>query len=79
MREIEPLFEIQYRSTNVRVTEHGIANKRVFHVELLKPLTITVAEDRNEKKFWTSLPEGRQEEAEEIGKLIANFIRSKKK
>jgi hypothetical protein len=79
MREIETPFEILYKGNKVRVTEHSIDEKRVFRVYLNKPLSITVAETRAEQKFWTSVPQGRQQEAEETGKLIANYIRSKRK
>jgi hypothetical protein len=43
-----------------------------------KVFTITVGKGLANEKFWTSIPEGRQEEAEEVGKLIAAYIRSKK-
>lgn len=82
MREIEPPFEIEYQDKTAKVTEAEIKERRVFHIQFKdtrKPLTITVAEDRKEVKFWTSIPEGRQQEAEEVGRLIALHIRSKKK
>lgn len=55
---------------------------RIFHIDFAgarKNLTITVGYGRKDEKFWTSIPEGRQKEAEEIGKLIANYIRNKRK
>ena len=79
MRDIEPPFIIDYQGVTVTVAEHSIKDKRVFHIALRKPLVITVAYDRQENKFWTSIPEGRQKEAEEIGKLIADYIRNKQK
>jgi len=82
MREIEPPFEIDYHGSKAKVTEAEIKEARVFHIVFLdsrKPLTITVSEDRKEVKFWTSIPQGRQKEAEEIGRLIAAYIRSKRK
>ncbi|MBD1385846.1 hypothetical protein IDJ75_11195 [Mucilaginibacter rigui] len=81
MREIEPPFEIDYYGTT-KVTEAEIQEKRVFYIQFSdgrKALTSTIAEDRREKKFWTSIPQGRQKEAEETGKLIAAYIRSKRK
>jgi hypothetical protein len=75
-------FQIEYKGCPATVTEHSIKDRRVFHIQFTdgrKPLTITVGEDRKEVKFWTSIPQGRQQEAEEVGKLIANYIRSKKK
>ncbi|QXV66824.1 hypothetical protein INP83_06995 [Mucilaginibacter sp. 21P] len=81
MREIEPPFEIQFQGKTARVTEAEIKSRRIFHLQYdghQKPLTITVAKDNKDVKFWTSIPEGRQEEAEQAGKLIAQYIRSKK-
>lgn len=81
MREIEPPFEIEYKGSASIVTEAAIKSRRVFHIQFTngkKPLTITVGLTNEDVKFWTSIPEGRQEEAEEIGKLIAAYIRSKK-
>lgn len=82
MIEEEVCFQIEYKDCPATVTEHSIKESRVFHIQFSdsrKPLTITVGQDRKEVKFWTSIPQGRQQEAEEVGKLIAIFIRSKKK
>ncbi|MEJ6980001.1 hypothetical protein WG906_06040 [Pedobacter sp. P351] len=82
MREVEPPFEIDYKGKRSIVTEAAIKNRRVFNIQFpdsRRPLTITVGLTNEDVKFWTSIPEGRQEEAEEIGKLIAAYIRSKNK
>lgn len=83
MRELEPPFQVQYEGVTVSVSEHSVSGTRIFHLvfsDNRKALNITVAEKRpTGEKFWTSVPEGRQTEAEQIGKLIANFIRSKRK
>jgi hypothetical protein len=82
VREIEPPFEIAYKGSLLRVTEAAIKSRRVFNIQFTdgrKPLTITVGQTNEDVKFWTSIPEGRQEEAEEVGKLIAAYIRSKRK
>jgi hypothetical protein len=82
MREIEPPFEIEYEGKSAMVTEAEIKEMRVFHIlfsDKRKPLTITVGQDRKEVKFWTSIPQGRQTEAEQIGKLIGSHIRNKRK
>ncbi|MET3982022.1 hypothetical protein ABIB62_004638 [Mucilaginibacter sp. UYP25] len=81
MREVEPTFEIEYKGSVTKVTEAEIKKRRIFHIMYAnrkKPLTITIGRDNTDVKFWTSIPEGRQEEAEEVGKLIAAYIRSKK-
>lgn len=81
MREIEPPFEIAYKGGVSKVTEAEIKSRRIFYIQFpdnKKVLTITVGKGLGDEKFWTSIPEGRQEEAEEVGKLIAAYIRSKK-
>ncbi|MBS1532763.1 MAG: hypothetical protein JSU01_20845 [Bacteroidetes bacterium] len=82
MREIEPPFEIESEGVTIAVTEHSIHGSRVFRLafpDQRKPLVITVGERPGGEKFWTSTPQGRQFEAEKFGKLIANFIRNKRK
>lgn len=82
MRDIEPPFEIRCNEQLLHVAEHEINGKRIFHVNFssgLKPLVITVGLNARDQKFWTSVPEGRQREATEIGKLIAEHIRAKRR
>jgi hypothetical protein len=78
MRPIELPFEIPYKGETIKVTEQQLSSKRVFYIQLNRPLIITVGIKHNDEKFWTSIPEGRQREAEEIGPLIAQYIRTKK-
>ena len=72
-------FEIEHEGKPIGVAEHRLPSGRVFHIDFLeqsvKPLVITVAETDKGKKYWTSMPEGRQGEAEKVGKLVANYIR----
>ena len=82
MRDVEPPFEIADQGVIIQVTEHSIEGSRIFRLQFpdkRNPLMITVAEMPGGKKWWTSVPQGRQSEAEHFGKLIANFIRSKRK
>ena len=79
---MEAPFAIEYEGSATTVTEHELKEMRVFHIAFngpRKPLVITVAEMPGGKKWWTSVPQGRQKEAEEVGKLIANYIRAKRK
>ncbi|MET3606948.1 hypothetical protein ABIC74_000790 [Mucilaginibacter rubeus] len=73
-------FDISYEGAPATVTEHTLKSGRIFRIvfsnRTLKSLIITVAHDANDKKFWTSIPEGRQELAEEVGKLVASYLRS---
>jgi hypothetical protein len=83
MREVEAPFTITDAGVFIQVSEHELKEMRIFRLvfpDNRKPLNITVAERRGtSERFWTSVPEGRQEEAEQFGRLIANYIRSKKK
>lgn len=82
MRELEPPFNLHLEGNTIRIAEHEVQGKRVFHVDFKnqkKPLVITVGIGLKDQKFWTSVPQGRQAEAEQIGKLIAEYIRAKNK
>lgn len=82
MRTAEEPFDLEVDGNLIRVAEFEIGEKRIFHLDFKgasKPLIITVATSNKDDKFWTSIPEGRQKEAEKFGKLIANHIRNKKK
>lgn len=71
-------FTIQWGNDQAKVSSHTIESARVFHIlfpDKRPPLNITIAEDREGVKFWTSIPEGRQAEAEFAGKAIALYIR----
>lgn len=79
---MEAPFDIEYEGIAATVTEHYLQEMRVFHILFSnnrKPLVIAVAEAPGGKKWWTSVPQGRQKEAEEVGKLVANHIRTKRK
>jgi hypothetical protein len=73
-------FEIEYEGKMLRVSEHYVGERRVFHVDLPlrgKALILTVTEGPK-GRFWTSVPEGRQAEAEKVGPLIAWYFKNKK-
>lgn len=71
-------FDIEIYGQNARVTDYTIKSAKVFHIVFegrCADLNITVANDSDGGKFWTSVPEGRQDEAEFAGKIIAAYIR----
>lgn len=71
-------FDIELNGVAARVTDHTIKSAKVFHIVFQNrrpPLNITVATNSDEEKFWTSIPEGRQEEAEFAGKAVAAYLR----
>ena len=80
MFEDHTVFEVEYEGKAVRVSEHYIGERRVFHVDLPlrgKGLVLAVTEGP-QGRFWTSVPEGRQAEAEKVGPLIAWYFKNKK-
>jgi|GEM_PF-641716 adenine-specific DNA methylase len=72
-------FDIEVDGQSAHVTDHTIKSTRVLHIVFSgrrKPLNITVATNNDDEKFWTSVPEGRQAEAELAGKAVAAYIRA---
>lgn len=71
-------FELTYKEQTIKVQRHSISGTTVFRISFpgsRQPLVITEADHENANNFWTSIPEGRQKEAEEIGSLIAEFYK----
>jgi hypothetical protein len=71
-------FDMELDGRIVQVSVHTIRSAKVFHVvfDSGKPdLNITIATKDDGDKFWTSLPEGRQEEAELAGDAIGAYLR----
>lgn len=72
-------FSLDFKGTTLKVRKLYVANQVIFHVEFSEvkpPLVLTRATDHNQNRFWTSIPQGRQKEAEDIGPLISNHILS---
>jgi hypothetical protein len=71
-------FEITYKNKKVKVEQRSLGADKLFIIMFTdrKPLAITPAHNNNSARFWTSIPEGRQKEAEEIGPLIEEYIKS---
>ncbi len=73
-------FDIIVNDKTVRVAEHHIGKNQVFRVVFgngKQPLVLTKTNSYEPGKFWTSIPEGRQKEAEEIGNLITEHFNRK--
>jgi hypothetical protein len=73
-------FQIIYNNSAANVEVHSISGQPIYRVifsEKIAPLNLTRALHRNADKFWTSIPEGRQELAEKVGTLIEQHIRQK--
>jgi len=73
----EQEFTVIYKDTPLKIQVHSFGNDKTYLVLLpgQAPLMITRAKDANSSRFWTSIPEGRQNLAEEIGELITDHIR----
>ena len=73
------IFVIEYEGQPVRVKEVLMGGRNTYFVSLTDqpPLALVRANDANGGRFWTSVPEGRQELAEKIGPLIAEQIKRK--
>jgi hypothetical protein len=76
------IHEFQFEHNNIKLTvavlliEQSVLYRVKFN-SLRPPIFITKAKDINAKEFWTSIPEGRQEEAESLSKLIDYYLQSK--
>jgi hypothetical protein len=73
------IMVLEYKSVKIKVQEHLVANQTVYRVvfsDNRNPLAL-LRTTNGATRFWTSIPEGRQREAEEIGDLIAAHIKSK--
>lgn len=79
MQKKEPYFELDYTSGKVRVQSvsmNGAIVYRVVFSDRRAPLTVVQATRHTGEPFWTSLPEGRQREAEEVGVLISEYYKN---
>lgn len=74
-----PPFDLVLNGVTMHVKEFDLQGKSVFRIEFSsrrRSIIITRAEAPGGKKFWTSIPEGRQKEAEGIGPMIEKYIKS---
>lgn len=71
MQKNGEIFTIIYNGQEVKVQPYTSQNRELFAVGLpQKQLIITKSEKLNGTEFWTSMPQGDQKLAEQIGKLI---------
>lgn len=69
-------FEITSHGVTLSVKRMEVAKAIVYQVifsSKRKAIVVTKATDRDATQFWTSIPEGRQREAEGVGKLIDEY------
>jgi hypothetical protein len=73
-------FTIEYKDQTLSVDRMELAQMVIYRVSFpdnTLPLIVTRAVKAEGDKFWTSVPQGRQKEAEAIGPLIGEYILSK--
>jgi len=71
-------FDIQLHDIGMKVTPMQIGNDEVYRIEFSdnRP-PLVVAEVNATRPFWTSLPRGRQIEADYFGKRIEEYLKKK--
>jgi len=78
MDKNEANFELDFNEVKIQVHRLLVGTQTIFRVifsDKRQPLVVTRATDANAYKFWTSIPEGRQKEAEEVGALISEYFK----
>lgn len=72
-------FEVHGVSlTCERVNLPRVVAYRVVFSSIRDSIVVTQAKSPDNSKFWTSIPEGRQKEAEGVGRLIDEYLKNKK-
>ena len=77
--ENQDKFELNFKNGKIQVQRHSVGAQVIFRIvfsDNRPPLVISRAVHSNAYKFWTSIPEGRQKEAEEVGTLISEFFKT---
>jgi len=75
-------FEITYLEKILKVTPIYIEKQLLYRIQFpdqTPPLFICSATNFDKEKFWTSIPEGRQELATETGLLIDDYFNTETK
>jgi hypothetical protein len=78
MNQNENSFELHFKGGNIQVQRHQIERQTIYRIafsDKRPPLVLTRATGTDTGKHWTSIPEGRLNEAEEIGPLIQEHIK----
>ncbi len=73
-------FSFEAYNVTLNCTRLNIPGYVAFRVEFSserQPIVVARAQGMDLPYFWTSIPEGRQKEAEGVGKLIVDFLKSK--
>ena len=71
------IFDLDFKDGKIRVQRYFVAGQTIYRIvfsDKRATLVVTRALNENAAHWWTSIPEGRQKEADEIGPLIAEYI-----
>jgi hypothetical protein len=73
------VFELDFKDGKIKVQRHTIGGTQIIYRVVFSdgrlPLALTRATGKEIGKHWTSVPEGRFEEAQEIGPLIEQYYK----
>lgn len=72
-------FALDFKEGKINVQRHSIGGQTLFKINFSdkrNPLIVTRVLHANAHRFWTSIPEGRQKEAEEVGPLISEYYKT---
>ena len=73
-------FTLDFRGSLLKIEGHQVGKSKVFRVvfpDKRAPLIVSKAKGKDIGAFWTSIPEGRQQEAEDVGELIEEYLRNR--
>lgn len=77
---VEQAHEASYRGGKIKFQRHTIGGHtsvyRIVFSDGRQPLVITRATGKEIGKHWTSIPEGRFDEAEEVGLIIEDYFKN---
>ncbi len=79
MIDLTLAFTVNYKEQQFNIQPHKADGATVFIVKFqdaTTPLVVTRANGEKNLVFWTSIPEGRQKEAEMIGPMIAEHYKN---
>ncbi len=81
MGKPDEIIELELNGVKIIAQQLNLPGYTAFRVSFDSPrpsIVVARANDFNAARFWTSIPEGRQKEAEGVGALIEKYIKSKK-
>ena len=79
MENSQDIFELGFKEGKIRIQRYFVSSQTIYRVVFSNKrtsLVVTWALTDNAARRWTSIPEGRQRKAEEIGPLIADYTKS---